>query len=60
MPTGANPHEAVVPDYSVVRFEVTQLPLMNTFNVTHKEAAECLADIWRAQNQLDRQEWDRV
>ena len=60
MPTGTNPHKAAVPDYSIVRFEATQLPLINAFNVTHKEAAECLTDISRAQNQLDRQEWDRV
>ena len=60
MPTGTNPHEAVVPDYLIVRFEATQLPLINTFIVTHEEVAERLTDIWRVQNQLDKQEWDKV
>ena len=60
MPTGTNPHEAVVPDYLIVHFEATQLPLINTFIVTHEEVAECLTNIWRVQNQLNKQEWDRV
>jgi hypothetical protein len=58
MPNGANPHEGITPDYTTEHFESICLPLINTFNITHEEAAECLTDIWRAQNQLDKQEWD--
>ena len=59
MPNGINPHEAVALDYTTGRFETTRLPLVNAFNITHDKAVNCLADIWVAQNELDKQDWDR-
>lgn len=53
-----NPHEANPPDYADQRYAPTRQPLIDSFNILHADAAQCLLDIWTAQNLIKEQEWD--
>ncbi|KAF9220548.1 hypothetical protein BS17DRAFT_759530 [Gyrodon lividus] len=60
MPIGTiNPHQALPPDYNNARFQAARQPLIDDLGITHEQAAQRLANIWQAQNAIDKEEWDQ-
>ncbi|KAG6370574.1 hypothetical protein JVT61DRAFT_11370 [Boletus reticuloceps] len=53
-----NPHDVHPPDFHSDKYAPSRQNLVNTFHITQEVAAQQLLDLWRAQNVLDRQEWD--
>ncbi|KIJ09536.1 hypothetical protein PAXINDRAFT_55044, partial [Paxillus involutus ATCC 200175] len=53
-----NPHNIDPPDYGAERYAPARQPLIANFGISHEEAAQRLLEIWTAQNQLERQDWN--
>ncbi|KIJ19365.1 hypothetical protein PAXINDRAFT_7849, partial [Paxillus involutus ATCC 200175] len=53
-----NPHNIDPPDYGAERYAPARQPLVANFGISHEEAAQWLLEIWTAQNQLERQDWN--
>ncbi|KAH0833449.1 hypothetical protein J3R83DRAFT_12564 [Lanmaoa asiatica] len=58
MHLNANPHNAVPPDHAADRYAASRQSLIDDFQLTHKQAALRLTNLWRQQNTIDRQDWD--
>ena len=58
MPLPRNPHNANPLDFCDNRFAPARQLLVDNFNISHEVAAQCLLDIWMAQNAIEQQEWD--
>ncbi|KAG6372007.1 hypothetical protein JVT61DRAFT_8702 [Boletus reticuloceps] len=55
-----DPHNARIPDFTLDRFRAARQPLVDDFGLTHELAAQRLAAMWQAQNNIDREDWDNL
>ncbi|KIJ09014.1 hypothetical protein PAXINDRAFT_88067 [Paxillus involutus ATCC 200175] len=53
-----NPHNTNTPDYGTEHYAPARQPLVANFGISHEEAAHRLLEIWTAQNQLERLDWN--